>query len=151
MKNLPFKANYSPHYQKSPPPCRIISHPFIYLFLLLWRCHVIYSKKMAMPDLQRYPWNFNMIKNVEDIVVYDKGGFFLWVSPLLLINKKFASLFCRETASENKQFKETQTLISNSNLIRQSFQGYLCKSDIAIFAWRVAKNYACSPFKKLLF
>ena len=51
---------------------------------------------MAMPDLQRYPWNFNMIKNVEDIVVYDKGGFFLWVSPLLLINKKFASLFAEK-------------------------------------------------------
>jgi len=29
----------------------------------------------------------------------------------------------RETAIENKQFKETKTLISNSYLIRQSFRG----------------------------
>ena len=28
--------------------------------------------------------------------------------------------FCRETANENQQFKETKTLISNSYLIRQT-------------------------------
>ena len=25
---------------------------------------------MAMSDLQRYPWNFNLIKIMEDIVVF---------------------------------------------------------------------------------
>ena len=33
----------------------------------------------------------------------------------------------RETAHENKQFKETKTWISNSYLITQSFQAYRCK------------------------
>ena len=40
--------------------------------------------------------------------------------------------FRRKTANENKQFKETNTLISNSYLIRQSFQGYRCESGIVI-------------------
>ena len=35
---------------------------------------------------------------------------------------------------ENKEFKETKSLISNASLIRQSFQGYGCKSGIVIFA-----------------
>ena len=48
---------------------------------------------------------------------------------------------------KNKQLKETKTCISNSYLIRQSFQGYRCKSGIDIFAWRVIWNYAYSLFK----
>ena len=36
--------------------------------------------------------------------------------------------------------------MSISYLIRQSFPGYRCKSDVAIFAWRVTCNYAYSPF-----
>ena len=49
--------------------------------------------------------------------------------------------------NENKQFKQKKTLISNSCLIRQSFQGYRCKSCIMIFARRIFWNYAYSPFK----
>ena len=74
---------------------------------------------------------------------------FLWVSPLPLINEKCAGYICRETANENKQFKETKTLISDSYLIRHSFQGYRCKSDTSIFAWRVTLHYAYSPFKNI--
>ena len=59
--------------------------------------------------------------------------------------------FRRETANENKQYLETKTWISNSYLIRQSFQGYCLKSDIAIFACRVTLNYAYSPFYAGLF
>ena len=39
---------------------------------------------------------------------------YLWVSPLLLINKKYANHFREETTNENITFKETKTLISNS-------------------------------------
>ena len=42
-------------------------------------------------------------------------------------------------------WKKKKTLISNSNLIRQSFQGYCCESIIAIFV-----TYA-SPFKPSIF
>ena len=57
----------------------------------------------------------------------------LWVSPLLFfINKKCVIHFRREPANENKHLNGTKTLISNSYLIRQSFQGYRCKSGIAM-------------------
>ena len=93
--------------------------------------------QMAMSESQRCLWNLNLIKNVENTV-----GLFPWVSPLLLKIKKCKSHFCFETANENKQFKETKRSKSNSNLIRQRFQGYCCKSGIVIFARRVAWNYA---------
>ena len=54
----------------------------------------------------------------------------LWISPLFLVSKKCASHFCRETANEKKQSKESKTWISNSHLIRQSFYGYRCKSGM---------------------
>ena len=33
--------------------------------------------------------------------------------------------------------KKNFDIYSNSYLVRQSYQGYLCKSDIAIFSWSV--------------
>ena len=42
--------------------------------------------------------------------------------------------FAKKPANENIQFNETKTLNSNSYLLRQRFEGYRCKSDIAIFA-----------------
>ena len=65
-------------------------------------------------------------------------------SLLLFINNKCASALLQR--NKNKQFEETKTWISISYLIRKSFQGYHCKSGIAIFAWRVTWNYAYSPF-----
>ena len=35
---------------------------------------------MAMRDLQRYPWNFILIKNVEDIVVFQTQEVFISLS-----------------------------------------------------------------------
>ena len=77
------------------------------------------------------------------------------ISPLLLIRKKCANPFCREPANENKQFKKTKTLISNSYLIRQSFYGYHCKS--ALPSWHgesleitltvPLKDYECNSIK----
>ena len=32
-------------------------------------------------------------------------------------------------------------------LCNKGFQGYRCKTGIAIFAWRVTKDYVYSPFK----
>ena len=59
------------------------------------------------PPWKRYPWNLYLAKNLEDAVVFWHEKFlFLWVSPMLLINKK-----C------------TKALINNSYLIRQSFMG----------------------------
>ena len=101
-----------------------------------------------MPDLQQYPWNLNLLKNEKDIVVFlTRNVFIFWVSPLLLKIKKCASRFRKETATENKQFKENKNMISYLLLIGQWFQGYHCKSGIVIFSWRVTDNYASSPFK----
>ena len=63
--------------------------------------------KMTMSDLQKYPLNHNLIKNVEEIVIFfnPKSVYFCEVSPLLLINKKCANLFRRETVNKNKQFQ----------------------------------------------
>ena len=67
------------------------------------------------------------------------------ISSLLLMSKKCASHFCRETANENKQFKETKTW---PHLIHtwsdKAFR--FCKSGILIFTWRATWNYAYSPF-----
>ena len=102
---------------------------------------------MAMPDFQLNPWNLNLIKDVEDIVVFltRKSVYFCE----FLFSKKCASHVRTDTANENKQFKETKTLISNSYLIRKGFQGYHCKSDIVICAWRVTWIYAYNSFKKI--
>ena len=63
-----------------------------------------------MPDLQRYPWNLNLIESVEDNVVFLKSVYFC---EFLDLNKKCASHFCWETANENKHFKKHK----NRNLI----------------------------------
>ena len=39
--------------------------------------------------------------------------------------------------------------VSSSFVIILTFQWYLCKSDIAIFAWMLTQNYANIPFKML--
>jgi len=52
-----------------------------------------------------------------------------------------ANRFRRETEKENI---DIQFIYS----IRQSLQGYRCKSRIAIIAWRDPWNYAYSPFKQ---
>ena len=60
--------------------------------------------QLAMPDSQRYPWNLELIQNVEDTVIFlilEKC-----VSPSLLLRSK-------TTTIENRLFKETKTLISN--------------------------------------
>ena len=54
--------------------------------------------------------------------------FFLWVSPLLLKKKECGSHYHRELTNENKQFRETKSLISNSYFIRElAFKGTVVK------------------------
>ena len=107
-----------------------------------------FHSNMPMSDSELYPCNRNLIVNVEENV-----GFLTRkllnsnISLLLLISKKYASQFRRETANENQNFIGTKTWIYNSYLIKQSSQGYRCESGIAIFAWRVTWNYAYGPFK----
>ena len=94
---------------------------------------------MAMPNLQWYPWNLNLIKNVEATSFFWlKKCLFLWVFPLLQNNQK------------NRIWKKSHTLISDSYLNRQSFQEHRFKSCFAIFAWRVNLNYTYSTFKWIL-
>ena len=60
-----------------------------------------------------------------------------------LVSKKCANYFCRESANENKQFKETKTWIFISSLIRPRFLGDPRNSEGHL---RVTWNYAHSPF-----
>ena len=53
-------------------------------------------------------------------------------SPLLFINKECASLFPNKP--QMKKNEKLKPLNDNSYLIKQSYEGYLCKSDIAIYA-----------------
>ena len=102
----------------------------------------------AIPELQQYPWNLNLIKNVEDTIVFLIRKVFIYESfSMAFYKQEMRGHFRRETANENDHFKETKTLISNSHLIRQRLQGYRGKSDIAIFAWRVTWIYAYSFLK----
>ena len=93
---------------------------------------------MTMPDLQWYPRTIRLIKNVEDTLVFLTRKVFISVSFSIASYKQYASLSRRETTNE------TKTLISNFNLIGQSFQGF--RSGISIFAWIVIWNYAYSLF-----
>ena len=65
--------------------------------------------KMTMPDLQLYPGNFNLIKNMEEIFVFLTQCLFLWVSLcsiVVLINKECASHFRREPTNEINSLKK---------------------------------------------
>ena len=55
---------------------------------------------IAMPNLQRCPWNLNMIKTVEDNVVFLTQSLFLLISPLFLISMNSACYFCRKTTKK---------------------------------------------------
>ena len=52
-----------------------------------------------------------------------------------------------EKLTEINTFKTEKTTVSSTFLIRFRFQGYLCKSGIDIFTWRVTWNYAYCTFK----
>ena len=82
---------------------------------------------MTMSDLQRFLYP---IKNVEDTTVFltQKVFFFLWVNQLLLKKKECGSHYHREPTNENKQFRETKSLISNSYFTREiAFKGTVVK------------------------
>ena len=83
-----------------------------------------------MPDLQQYPWNLNLTKNVEE-----KCFFFCE----FLHFKKCASHWHKETA--NLKIKDRKKWITNSYLIRQRFSGRI---SLWIIAERVSWNYAYS-------
>ena len=74
--------------------------------IIKWQC-LIYNA-----TLETY-----LIKNVEGTIVFlTRRGLFQ-----CLINKKFPSYFRIEAANENRQFKETKILISNTDLVRHRF------------------------------
>ena len=66
-------------------------------------------------------------------VYFNFWFFFLqkWVAHFLLIRNT------EKKITELTLFQSEKTWLSSSFLIRLRFQGYRCKSEIAIFAWRV--------------
>ena len=64
----------------------------------------------------------------------------------------YASHFRRETTKENKQFKETETCISNSYLVGKSFTGYnifLRNFALISVAKKCKKNFLYQTFVKV--
>ena len=68
-----------------------------------------------MPYSQWYPGNLNLIKTVEDTVVFMTQEVFMSVGfSLASYKQEMLKSLRRETANGKKQFKERKTLISNS-------------------------------------
>ena len=65
-----------------------------------------------------------------------------WLTICVFLQQKCTSHSCEETTI--KKLLKLSKLISHSYLIKQSFSGYRCESEIAIFAWKVPWNYASS-------
>ena len=59
---------------------------------------------MAMPDLQWYHENLNLIKEVYDTVRFS----------IVSLKQEMRKSLSQKTANENKQFEETKILISIS-------------------------------------
>ena len=68
------------------------------------------------------------------------GSLRKWLAHFLLIRSKGDTY-------RIKHFSSQEIDISCTFLMRLRLQGYRCKSGIAIFAWRVTRNYAYSIFK----
>ena len=102
---------------------------FVIFFFLMRVYKLIHHARMALSDLQWYSWSHNMIKmwKIQLFFRHEKC-LFLWVSSLLLIKKKFASHFRRETANENKGFKETKHWFISHTLSDKAFQGNLIET-----------------------
>ena len=94
---------------------------------------------MAMPDSQRYPLKLSLIKHELDILW--KRTFFNCGLPTTLI--------CAFLLHENiKEISEIITFkIKNRQFLSHKglYEGYCCKSDIALFAWRKV------PFNKYIY
>ena len=108
----------------------------------------------ALSDLQWYPWNLHIIKNVEENVVlltrdvftdsrrvyWLETCFFLWISLLHLISKKW-----EKPRLNNKPFKERN---KNIGILHswsvKAFNGII----IVNRPWWVTSNYAYSPLGK---
>ena len=75
---------------------------------------------------------------MEDTVVFMTRKVFISVSFSLLLAQV---TFAEKLQMKIKSLKFKKNIIHNSYLIRQSFEGYRCKSDIAIFPWRVTWNW----------
>ena len=87
-------------------------------FQVLYRVTV--HAKMAMLDLQRYPWNLNLIKNVEDVFVFMTRKMFISVSFCIASDKKCASHFRRETTNK-KQVKEFTKRVLTERYLTKRF------------------------------
>ena len=73
---------------------------------------------MEIPHSERYPGNLNLIKNVEDIVVFLDSNSVSFLVSLTIASYKHKirkPLFAEKPQKKKKQLKETKTCVSNSN------------------------------------
>ena len=53
--------------------------------------------KMAMPDLQQYPWNLYLINNVEEIVVFQVKKYLISIIPICFPGIEMLKSFLERT------------------------------------------------------
>ena len=105
--------------------------------------------KMTMPNFYRNCWNLNLIKNVEETVVFLTWKVFISLRfSIASFNKKCAIYFAKKPQMKINSLRK-QIYWFQFILDQKSFQGYRCKSTI--FARRVISNYSYSPFNSIIF
>ena len=67
------------------------------------------------------------------------------MSPICFPAVEMREHFCRETTIENDPFTKSETLLSNSLLKRQSFQGYRWESLESSFTVSFNQKKKCWP------
>ena len=91
--------------------------------------------KMEMPDLKPY----SDLKYGRCRFSDSKSVYFCEFLHCFWKVRNPQVTFAEKPQMKINSLKKQLTLISNSYLIRHSFQWYRCKSGIAIFAWRVTR------------
>ena len=61
-----------------------------------------------MPDLQRYPWILNLIKNVEDNVVFPTQSVPFCEFSITSYNQEMSKQLLHRNQNENEQFNKTK-------------------------------------------
>ena len=91
-----------------------------------------FYSEMAMPDLQWYSWNLYLIKYKFALNVFVSLNC-LFSFAIVSLQKWLAHFYFIRSYEKVIRFSSQKTILSSTFLIRLRFQGYRCKSDIAIF------------------
>ena len=113
---------------------------FEWLYMERWQCLIHQGTLESFVWSSSFKFNFFCFFKLFIFIC----GFSAKVSGFLANEKHLRN-------KRNKHFlsKKTTIFFQVSDQIKLSFQGYHCKSDFAIFAWKVTWSYACNSLNKI--